>query len=70
MLKIAVVPRPRPRAGIDNATPRRLEAAIVTTVDTLAAAATNAAPENEKNEIVIRQTPLGNEIAELETTLS
>ena len=46
VLKMAVVPRPR--AGTDNAAPRGLEAATATTAAELAAAATNAAPENEK----------------------
>ena len=47
VLKMAVVPRPR--AGTDNAAPRGLEAATATTAAELAAAATNAAPEIEKN---------------------
>ena len=47
VLKMAVVPRPR--AGTDMAAPTGLEAATATTAAELAAAATNAAPENVKN---------------------
>ena len=50
VLKMAVVPRPR--AGMDNAAPRGLEAATAITAAELAAAATNAAPENEKKRVI------------------
>ena len=50
VLKMAVVPRPR--AGMDNAAPRGLEAATATTAAELATAATNAAPENEKIRVI------------------
>ena len=66
VLKMAVVPRPR--AGMDNAAPRGLEAATATTAAELAAAATNAAPENEKNKRIIGQAPLGHKTAERGTT--